>query len=180
MLSVTRSYIIDYVSSPEVSFLSSVQARLKRSRTRLIFQFLDAAVVEPSTNQTYGSLLKNMTFIKTFASGILVPKSYIWPVNADLYLLPYTSVVFDAHKAGLEVFAADFANDNVIAYNYSYDPVSEYISFTDNGVFSVDGILTDFPITASAAIGKFLRSFNLDLALADMLLFIYIYLAIFK
>ncbi|CAA7407209.1 unnamed protein product [Spirodela intermedia] len=160
LLSVTRRYIIDYVSSPEVSFLSSVQARLKRSRTRLIFQFLEAALVEQSTNQTYGSLVKNMTFIKTFASGILLPKSYIWPVSADLYLLPYSTIVLDAHKAGLEVFASEFANDNVIPYNYSYDPVAEYISFTDNGVFSVDGILTDFPITASAAIGCFSHTNN--------------------
>ncbi|CAA6670160.1 unnamed protein product [Spirodela intermedia] len=160
LLSVTRRYIIDYVSSPEVSFLSSVQARLKRSRTRLIFQFLEAALVEQSTNQTYGSLVKNMTFIKTFASGILLPKSYIWPVSADLYLLPYSTIVLDAHKAGLEVFASEFANDNVIPYNYSYDPVAEYISFTDNGVFSVDGILTDFPITASAAIGCFSHANN--------------------
>ncbi|KAK1316661.1 putative glycerophosphoryl diester phosphodiesterase 2 [Acorus calamus] len=42
-----------------------------------------------------------------------------------------------------------------LAYNYSYDPVAEYLSFVDNPGFSVDGVLTDFPVTASEAIGCF-------------------------
>ncbi|KAB1224994.1 putative glycerophosphoryl diester phosphodiesterase 2 [Morella rubra] len=110
--------------------------------------------VEPSTYQTYGSLLKNLTFIKTFASGILVPKAHIWPVDGALYLQPHTSIVMDAHKEGLEVFTSDFANDIQISYNHSYDPVSECLSFIDNGDFSVDGVLTDFPVTPAEAIEK--------------------------
>ncbi|KAM3744095.1 hypothetical protein ACB098_06G026200 [Castanea mollissima] len=110
---------------------------------------------DPSMNQTYGSLLKNLTFIKTFASGIMVPKSYIWPVDANDYLLPHTSVVLDAHKEGLEVFVSDFSNDVPFSFNYSYDPVTEFLNYFDNGVFSVDGVLADFPITPSEAIGCF-------------------------
>ena len=112
-------------------------------------------VTEPSTNLTYGSLLTNLTMIKTFASGILVPKGYIWPMDPTSYLLPHTSLVADAHRVGLEVFAADFANDNLFAYNYSYNPVDEYLSFIDNDEFSVDGVLSDFPITSSEARGQF-------------------------
>ncbi|KAI3810247.1 hypothetical protein L1987_19858 [Smallanthus sonchifolius] len=67
------------------------------------------------------------------------------------YFPPSTSLVADAHKAGLEVFASDFANDNQLAYNYSYDPVQEYLQFVDNGLFSVDGVLSDNSITPSAA-----------------------------
>ncbi|KAL8131694.1 hypothetical protein AgCh_007580 [Apium graveolens] len=63
-----------------------------------------------------------------------------------------TSVVLDAHKEGLEIYAADFSNDVPLAYDFSYDPVAEYLQFIDNGNFSVDGVLTDFPITPSAAI----------------------------
>ena len=153
LLSVSKKVVVDYVSSPEVGFLTSIMARFKGSKTKLVFRFLDEDIAEPFTNQTYASLLKNLTFIKTFASGILIPKHYIWPVTSDLYLQPHTSVVLDAHKEGLEVFASDFANDGLISYNYSYDPVAEYLSFIDNGKFSVDGVLTDFPITASEAIG---------------------------
>ncbi|OVA06575.1 Glycerophosphoryl diester phosphodiesterase [Macleaya cordata] len=155
VLSVSSRVRINYISSPEVSFLRSIVARFKGNRTKLVFRFLGAEDTEPSTNQSYSSLLKNLTFIKRFASGILVPKSYIWPVNVGGYLLPHTSVVSDAHKEGLEVFASDFANDAGFSYNYSYNSVSEYLSFIDNGDFSVDGVLSDFPITPSEAIDCF-------------------------
>ncbi|WJX59597.1 glycerophosphodiester phosphodiesterase [Trifolium repens] len=69
-----------------------------------------------------------------------------------LYLQPHTSLVSDAHKVGLEVYASDFANDVVSSYSYSYDPLAEYLQFFDNGDFTVVGVLTDFPITPSAAI----------------------------
>ncbi|XP_058070733.1 glycerophosphodiester phosphodiesterase GDPDL4-like isoform X2 [Magnolia sinica] len=153
--SVSRRVIIDYISSPEVAFLTNIGAMFNRSKTKLVFRFLEPEVTEPSTNQTFGSLLKNLTFLKTFASGILVPKGYIWPVNMDLYLQPHTSLVLDAHKEGLEVFASDFMNDVPLSYNYSYDPLAEILSFIDNTDFSVDGVLSDFPITPSEAIGCF-------------------------
>ncbi|XAR67403.1 Glycerophosphodiester phosphodiesterase [Bertholletia excelsa] len=153
VLAVLRSSNVRYVSSPEVNFLKYILAH-KPSRTKLVFRFREKNEIEPSTNQTYGSILKNLTFIKTFASGILVPKSYIWPVE-DMYLLPHTSVVLDAHSEGLEVFASDFANDFDLAYNFSYNPLSEYMYFIDNQEFSVDGLLSDFPITPSAAIDCF-------------------------
>ncbi|KAJ9672279.1 hypothetical protein PVL29_025764 [Vitis rotundifolia] len=155
VLSVSKSVIVDYISSPEVVFLSSVSQRFKATKTKLVFRFLEKEETEPSTNQTYGSLLNNLTFIKTFASGILVPKGYIWPVGKDSYLLPSTLVVQNAHKEGLEVFGSDFINDIPFSYNYSYDPIAEVLNFIDNDAFSVDGVLSDFPITPSAAIDCF-------------------------
>ncbi|GLU23862.1 hypothetical protein SLE2022_398380 [Rubroshorea leprosula] len=152
VLKVFKSVIVDYISSPEVGFLRSILAPFASSKTKLVFRFMQQDDIEPSTNQSYGSLLGNLTFIKKFASGIIVPKSYIWPVDSSNYLLPLTSVVSDAHKVGLEVFASDFANDAQFSFNYSYDPVAEYLSFIDNGDFSVDGVISDFPITPSEAI----------------------------
>jgi hypothetical protein len=104
---------------------------------------------------TYGALLKNLKFIRTFASGILVPKGYIWPVDSQLYLQQHTSLVADAHKQRLKVFVSDLVNDVTFSYNFSYDPMAECLSFIDNGNFSVDGILSDFPVTPTAAISKF-------------------------
>lgn len=153
VLSVSRTVIVNYISSPEVNFLRSIAARFKTTPTTLVFRFLEQNDIEPSTNQTYGSLLKNLTFVKTFASAILVPKSYIWPVDKDLYLQSHTSLVFDAHKEGLKIFAADFSNDVPYAYNFSNDPVAEYLKFIESDNFSVDGVLSDFPITPSEAIG---------------------------
>ncbi|CAL0307369.1 unnamed protein product [Lupinus luteus] len=155
VLSVSRRVIVNYISSPEVGFLRSITTRFSPKTTKLVFRFLGRDDMEPSINQTYGSLLQNLTFIKTFASGILVPKGYIWPVDASLYLQPHTSLVTDAHKLGLEVYASDFINDIPFSYNFSYDPVAESLQFIDNGNFSVDGLLSDFPATPSEAIDCF-------------------------
>ncbi|URD91968.1 Glycerophosphoryl diester phosphodiesterase family, partial [Musa troglodytarum] len=157
VLSLTKRVTVNYLSSPELAFLRRIAPSFTNTKTKLIFRFLDKGIKEPSTNYTYRVLLKNLKLIGTFASGILVPKSYIWPVAPDNYLLPYSSIVTDAHKAGLEIYAADFANDNLLSYNYSYDPLAEYLFFIDNGLFSVDGVVTDFPITPSEAIGCFSR-----------------------
>ncbi|ESW14361.1 hypothetical protein PHAVU_008G274300 [Phaseolus vulgaris] len=155
VISASKRIIFSYISSPEVNFLRGISSRLNLKTTKLVFRFMDKDELEPSINQTYGSLLKNLTFIKTFASGILVPKGYIWPVDGSLYLQPHTSLVSDAHKVGLEVFGSDFVNDVPSSFNYSYDPLTEYLQFIDNGDFSVDGVLSDFPVTPFEAIGCF-------------------------
>nr|GEW91760.1 glycerophosphodiester phosphodiesterase GDPDL3-like [Tanacetum cinerariifolium] len=151
VIATSKIAMINYISSPEVNFLRSIVKNFGPKTTKLVLRFLGPHEIEPTTNQTYSSLVRNLTLISTFASGILVPRSYIWPVGSDLYLQPATSLVVDAHKAGLEVFASDFANDAQLSYNYSYDPVREYLQFVDNGAFAVDGVLSDNPITPSAA-----------------------------
>ena len=76
-------------------------------------------------------------------------------MSYDNYLEECSSVVTNAHDAGLEIYGAGFANDLTLSYNYSYDPLAEYLSFIDNdGIFSVDCVLTDFPVTTSEAIGN--------------------------
>ncbi|CAH2065773.1 unnamed protein product [Thlaspi arvense] len=155
LLLASRTVSIDYISSPEVNMFQKIAGRFGINGPSFVFRFLEKEEFEPTTNRTYGSILSNLTFVKTFASGILVPKSYILPLDGKQYLRPHTSLVQDAHKAGLEVFVSGFANDADIAYNYSFDPVSEYLSFIDNADFSVDGVLSDFPISASASIDCF-------------------------
>ena len=164
LVSASRTVSIDYISSPELNFFQKLTGHFGRNGPSFVFKFLGKEDFEPTTKRTYGSILSNLTYVKTFASGILVPKSYILPLDDKQYLLPPTSLVHDAHKAGLQVYVSGFSNDADIAYNYSFDPVSEYLSFMDNGDFSVDGVLSDFPITASASIGKhiFFESFFLD------------------
>lgn len=155
ILSIQKRVPVDYISSPELGFLQNISGRVRR-KTKLVFRFLDKDLLDPSINQTYGSLWSNLTFIKSIAPGIMVPKTYIWQVTEDNYLQPSSSCVTEAHSAGLEIYASDFANDRVIPYNYSYDPLAEYLNFISDGGFSVDGVLSDHPITASEAIGKLL------------------------
>ncbi|CAH2051095.1 unnamed protein product [Thlaspi arvense] len=143
---------INYISSPEIDFLKKLNEQLDTTKTKLIFRFMDKDSVEPTTKQTYGSILKKLSDVRSFASGILVPKEFIWPVNREMYLEAATSLVADAHKRGLQVYASGFSNDNPASYNYSYDPTTEYLQFIDNSKFSVDGLLTDFPSTASESI----------------------------
>ncbi|KAL2607544.1 hypothetical protein R1flu_026117 [Riccia fluitans] len=143
-----------FLSASEVTILKKLQSPAKTAKTNLIFKFLDEAATEPTTNQTYGTLLGNLSDIATFASGILVPKSYIWPRNAIATALEqHTSLVDDAHKANLEIYAYNFFNDEYPApYEYSFDPIMEIMYFIEKFNFSVDGLFTDFPTTASEAI----------------------------
>ncbi|GAB4828164.1 hypothetical protein Ancab_035081 [Ancistrocladus abbreviatus] len=143
---------IQYISSPEIAFLKDISVKVDKMKTKPILKFQHVDAIEPTTNQTYGSILKNLAAIKQFASGILVPKDYIWPVGPDMYLQPATPLVADAHREGLEVHAYGFANDMPASFNYSYDPTTEYLQFVDNSQFSVDGVVTDFSTTAAEAI----------------------------
>ncbi|CAI8603717.1 unnamed protein product [Vicia faba] len=79
---------------------------------------------------------------------------YIWPVKPDNYLGPLTTLVSDAHKQGLEVYASSFANDFFSSYDYNYDPTAEYLQFIAKDE-CVDGLVTDFPSTASNSIACF-------------------------
>ncbi|KAG2280376.1 hypothetical protein Bca4012_048658 [Brassica carinata] len=143
---------ITFISSPEIGFLKSIGMDARRAKTKLIFEFKDPEAIEPTTNKKYSEIQQNLAAIKAFASGVLVPKDYIWALDSANYLKPASTFVADAHKAGLEVYASGFANDYRTSYNYSYDPSAEYLQFVDNGQFSVDGFITDFPPTASQAI----------------------------
>ncbi|KAI3714995.1 hypothetical protein L6452_21958 [Arctium lappa] len=147
-------FVADFISSPEIGFLKAVSGSktFDRTLTKLVFRFLNPVEVEPTSKETYGALVNKLGMIKTFASGILVPKDYVWPVGKDGYLRPATTLVDDAHKEGLEVFASGFASDVFSSYNYSYDPTVEYLQFVDNSQFSVDGVVTEFPGSASNAI----------------------------
>nr|GMC61175.1 glycerophosphodiester phosphodiesterase GDPDL7-like [Ipomoea batatas] len=162
---------VPYLSSPEIGFLKSIGPKFRAKGTKLLLKFpLDINVVEPSTKEKYGSVLKKLNMIKTFAAGILVPKEYIWPVNEKRYLKPATTLVTDAHKLGLEVFAYGFANDFYLPYNYSLDPTKEYLQFVDNSHFSVDGVITDFCSTASNTIGCLSNNKNASRALKRLVI----------
>ena len=74
----------------------------------------------------------------TFASINLVLKAYSWHVDETDYLL--------GHEEELEVFASDFANDVPLSISYSYDPITQFLNYIDNGNFSVNGVLADIPL----------------------------------
>jgi glycerophosphoryl diester phosphodiesterase len=113
--------------------------------------------------------------IRTYADGIGPWKPYIVPVKGrldaagrlvdvngdgkidlqDASTQPATTLVADAHKAGLFVHAYTFRNERRrLALDYRGDPQAEYLQFFRLGV---DGVFADFPDTAAAARAALLR-----------------------
>jgi glycerophosphoryl diester phosphodiesterase len=114
--------------------------------------------------------------IKTYADGIGPWKRYIVSVrgtigadgkvvdrngdgkinDADATTLEPTTLIADAHRAGLFVHAFTFRNeDRRLAATYGGDPKREYLQYYALGL---DGLFTDFTDTALAARAEYLRS----------------------
>lgn len=113
--------------------------------------------------------------IKLYADGIGPWKPYIvpmkWELKADgtavdkngdgatnlmdaLSQTP-TSLIADAHKAGLFVHAYTFRNEKKrLSFDMAGDPVNEYLQFFRLGL---DGVFADFPDTAVAGRAKYLK-----------------------
>ena len=123
-------------------------------------------------SRTFASLLTpaGLKEVKTYADGIGPWKPYLIPskqVDAnkdgkpddlngdgkiderDRVMMPATSVVKDAHAAGLFVYAYTFRNEaKRLASDFKGDPKAEYRLFYNLGV---DGVFSDFADTAKAA-----------------------------
>nr|WP_316639522.1 glycerophosphodiester phosphodiesterase [uncultured Roseateles sp.] len=113
--------------------------------------------------------------IKAYADGIGPWKPYIVPVKgvlnadgsvkdqngdgkvnwADANTQTPTTLIDDAHKAGLFVHAYTFRNEKRrLAFDYGGDPQKEYLQFYRLGL---DGLFSDFPDTALAARAVFMK-----------------------
>jgi glycerophosphoryl diester phosphodiesterase len=74
---------------------------------------------------------------------------------ADVNTVKPTSLIADAHKAGLFVHSYTFRNEpNYLAGLYKGDPVAEYLAFFRAGI---DGVFSDFANTAFAARQAYLK-----------------------
>lgn len=106
---------------------------------------------------TYQELLtpKNLKEIKKIASGIGPYKRYIIPANDKNERLPATTLIKDAHDAGLFVHAYTFrSEERFLLKDYNNDPQQEYIEFFKLGV---DGVFSDFTDDAVKAKEAFLK-----------------------
>ena len=94
--------------------------------------------------------LARLKEIRTFADGIGPNTRLIVPANPDGTLREPTTLVADAHKAGLLVHVWTLRSEPVfLSPSYGGDPVKEYRQFAALGV---DGIFGDFPDVAFAAL----------------------------
>ena len=125
-------------------------------KTPIVFLYEDKHLrpydfVVKGDSRTYGDLTKpeELAKIAKFANGIGPYKRLIVPQNADKSLAAPTTLVADAHKAGLVVHPYTFRNEPVfLAPDYKNDPLQEYSQFFKLGV---DGLFSDFADTAVKA-----------------------------
>ena len=120
--------------------------------------------------------LQGLAEIKTYADGIGPWKPQIVPLkivpwrdrNPDgtpftgsttlATVQPATSLIADAHKAGLFVHAFTFRNEKkYLAASYAGDPRREYATFFALGL---DGLFTDFANTGVAARDAYMRDMD--------------------
>ena len=91
------------------------------------------------------------------ADGKVVDRNGDGKINdADATTMAPTTLIADAHRAGLFVHAFTFRNENRrLAASYGGDPKQEYLQYYALGL---DGLFTDFTDTALAARAEYLRS----------------------
>ena len=90
--------------------------------------------------------------IARYADGLGPEKTLIVPQGGDRHVLPPTTVVKDAHAAGLFVHAWTMRSDPAfLSPSYGGDPAAEIRQFIALGV---DGVFTDFPDMAIRAMSR--------------------------
>jgi glycerophosphoryl diester phosphodiesterase len=90
--------------------------------------------------------------ISRYADGVAPNKRFVVPAGPDGRLLAPTTLVRDAHAAGLFVHVWTMRSDAMfLSPTYAGDPKQEIRQFGDLGV---DGIFTDFPDVAASVLRK--------------------------
>jgi glycerophosphoryl diester phosphodiesterase len=126
-----------------------------------LIQLLGGATQQPydlvvsGDRRTYGDLATpdGLAEIASYAAGIGPNKRLVIPAGADGRLLPPTTLIEDAHAAGLLVHIYTLRNENVfLAPDYNGNPRQEYQQFIALGV---DGYFTDFPGTGDSVRDQF-------------------------
>jgi glycerophosphoryl diester phosphodiesterase len=136
------------------SFETGNLRRLREMTDLPLIQLLEDEGRPWDLDRSYRDLTapEGLAEIATYADGIGPSKRLIVPAGPDGRLLPPTSLVDDAHRAGLLVHPWTFRSDPCfLAPDYEGDPGREYEQFFSLGV---DGVFSDFPDAARACRGR--------------------------
>jgi glycerophosphoryl diester phosphodiesterase len=142
-----------FIQSFEVQNLKDLS---KLTKVRLV-QLMEGERARPydfaaaGNRRTYGDLMKpeGLAEIATYAHGIGPFKRSIVPQGPDRTLRQPTSLVADAHRAGLVVHPYTFRDEpEFLAPEYRLNPIKEYLQFFELGV---DGVFSDAGDTAVRA-----------------------------
>lgn len=162
-----------YRSARSPVFIQSFEVGNLRDLSRMtrlpLVQLVDAAgqpydFVASGDPRTYADLVTpdGLREVRRYAAGVGVAKNLIVPRDAAGALLPPTTLVADAHAAGLLVHAWTFRNENsFLPLDYrvgdAADPASAALygkAFDEYALFfglGLDGAFSDNPDTAVAA-----------------------------
>ena len=158
LIAALRRHWSDLADAPVLvqSFEVENLKRLRSMAPVRLIQLLDAqgAPADAGGTTTYATLASaaGLRGIARYAHGVGANKRLIIPVGPDGRLLPPTSVVADAHAAGLIVHVWTFRSDApFFAAQYGGDPGAEYRQFAALGI---DGVFSDFPDHAAAALRR--------------------------
>lgn len=126
--------------------------------------------LEANDPRTFAAMITpaGLAEIKTYAEGIGPWKFYILPAQGrdaagnpvmaldEASNMAPTSLIADAHKAGLFVHPYTFRDEAVnLTKTYNGDPKAEYKTYFDLGT---DGVFTDFSTTARVALTEWLQT----------------------
>jgi glycerophosphoryl diester phosphodiesterase len=149
-----------FVQSFEVGNLRGLRSQMRVPLVQLIaasgapYDFVAAG--DP---RTYDDLITTagLREIASYADGIGPDKNRVVPRDADGFLRPSTSLVGDAHAAGLVVHPYTFRNENTFLpanYRVGTDPAAYGNAFAEYELFfglGVDGLFSDNADTAVEA-----------------------------
>ena len=141
-----------YIQSFEVGNLRDAHTKTKLKLIQLIEATGQPADFRSRGDQrTYRDMLTpaGLKEIRTYAYGIGPFKGLIRPISSAGELEAPTTLVADAHRAGLKVHIWTIRADReFLAAGYRGDPLAELRQFRELGV---DGVFTDFPDLAVKA-----------------------------
>jgi glycerophosphoryl diester phosphodiesterase len=151
-----------FIQSFELGALQKMKALTKN---RLILLYGDPGerpfdFVAAKDPRTYLDLTKPATLreLRQTVDGIGPSKRFIVPEGVGGKLLEPTSLIREAHAAGLRVHPYTFRSDVPhLAKAYEGDALKEYLQFYALGV---DGVFSDFPDHAVRAREQFMKSSN--------------------
>ncbi|QLE54650.1 glycerophosphodiester phosphodiesterase [Nostoc sp. TCL26-01] len=138
-----------FIQSFEVSNLQKLNKLTDVSLVQLINNYGQPYDLTTSADsRTYADLITTvgLSQVATYANGIGVHKNLIIPRDSNGNLLSPTTLVNNAHSAGLFVHSWTFRNENVfLPANLQDNPKAEYKRFYQTGI---DGVFSDNSDTA--------------------------------
>lgn len=96
--------------------------------------------------------------IKKYADAVNVMRASVVKVT-ESFTIGNTSIINEMHAGNISVYVGVLRNEYVtIPFDFLSDPMVELATYIAG--FGVDGVITDYPATASAYLSKFCKFFK--------------------